>query len=92
MSLHIRLSAIASTDDGSLEIDNSAAERALCCVALGLHNFLSAGSNAGGERAVPMYSLIGTAKPNGIEPQTYLRRVLKRIAGERKKPGCPEQP
>lgn len=67
-------------DDGRLEIDNSAAERALRCVALGRHNYLFAGSDAGGERAAAMYSLIGTAKLNGMDPQAYLRHVLERIA------------
>jgi len=67
-------------DDGSVEIDNSAAERALRCVALGRKNYLFAGSDAGGERAASIYSLIGTAKLCGIEPETYLRQVISRIA------------
>jgi transposase len=67
-------------DDGRLEIDNNAAERALRAVALGRKNFLFAGSNAGGERAAAMYSLIGTAKLNGIDPEAYLSNVLARIA------------
>jgi len=49
------------TEDGLLEIDNSAAERALRAVALGRKNYLFAGSDCGGERAAVMYSLIGTA-------------------------------
>ncbi|MFO7477767.1 MAG: IS66 family transposase [Methyloceanibacter sp.] len=67
-------------DDGELEIDNNAAERALRPVALGRKNYLFAGSDAGGERAAAMYSLIGTAKLNGIDPEAYLRHVLERIA------------
>jgi transposase len=66
--------------DGRLEIDNNAAERSLRCVALGRKNYLFAGSNAGGERAAAMYSLIGTAKLNGIDPEAYLSNVLARIA------------
>jgi transposase len=66
--------------DGRLEIDNNAAERALRCVALGRKNYLFAGSNSGGERAAAMYSLIGTAKLNGIDPEAYLSNVLARIA------------
>src|SRR5690606_32568771 len=46
--------------DGRIEIDNSAAERALRAVALGRKNYLFAGSDAGGERAAAFYSLIGT--------------------------------
>ena len=67
-------------DDGRLEIDNNAAERALRVVALGRKNFLFAGSDGGGDSAAAMYSLIGTAKLNGIEPEGYLRNVLARIA------------
>jgi transposase len=67
-------------DDGRIEIDNNAAERALRCVALGRKNYLFAGSDAGGERAAAIYSLIGTAKLNGCNPEAYLRDVLTRIA------------
>ncbi|WP_457326466.1 IS66 family transposase, partial [Roseateles sp. P5_E11] len=67
-------------DDGRIEIDNSAAERALRGVALGRGNYLFMGSNAGGERAASMYSLIETAKLNGLDPEAYLRDVLQRIA------------
>jgi len=66
--------------DGNLEIDNNAAERALRAVALGRKNYLFAGSNAGGERAAAIYSLIGTAKLNRLNPEAYLATVLDRIA------------
>jgi transposase len=66
--------------DGRIEIDNNAAERALRTVALGRKNFLFAGSDAGGERAAAFYSLIGSAKLNGLNPEAYLRDVLTRIA------------
>jgi hypothetical protein len=46
-------------NDGQLEIDNNPAERALRVVALGRKNFLFAGSNAGGERAAAIYTLLG---------------------------------
>lgn len=67
-------------DDGRIEIDNNAAERALRAVALGRKNYLFAGSDAGGERAASIYSLIGSAKLNGLDPEAYLRAVLARIA------------
>jgi len=67
-------------DDGHLEIDNNAAERALRAVALGRKNYLFAGSDSGGERAAAIYSLIGSAKLNGLDPEAYLREVLTRIA------------
>ena len=49
-------------------------------VALGRKNYLFAGSDAGGERAAAMYSLVGSAKLNGLDPEAYLRDVLARIA------------
>jgi hypothetical protein len=67
-------------DDGHIDIDNNAAERSLRAVALGRKNYLFAGSDAGGERAAAIYSLIGTAKLNGLDPEAYLREVLERIA------------
>jgi hypothetical protein len=67
-------------DDGGIEIDNNAAERALRGVALGRSNYLFMGSDAGGERAAAIYSLVETAKLNGLDPQAYLRDVLARIA------------
>jgi hypothetical protein len=67
-------------DVGLLEIDNNAAERALRAVAIGRKNYLFAGSDAGGERAAAIYSLIGSAKLNGLDPEAYLRHVLTRIA------------
>ena len=67
-------------DDGQLEIDNNAAERALRVVALGRKNFLFAGSDAGGERAAAIYSLLGSAKLNGLDPELYLHHVLAEIA------------
>lgn len=67
-------------DDGLLEIDNNTAERALRCVALGRKNYLFAGADSGGQRAAAIYSLIGSAKLNGLDPELYLRTVLAQIA------------
>ena len=67
-------------DDGQLEIDNNAAERALRVVALGRKNYLFAGSDNGGDRAAAIYSLLGSAKLNGLDPEIYLQHVLERIA------------
>jgi transposase len=49
-------------------------------VALGRKNFLFAGSDSGGESAAAIYSLVGSAKLNGVDPESYLRNVLSRIA------------
>lgn len=65
--------------DGRLEISNNAAENAVRPVSLGRKNWLFAGSDAGGERAAIFYTLIRTAKMNGLEPEAYLREVLTRI-------------
>src|SRR5690606_4061432 len=67
-------------EDGRIEIDNNVAERSLRAIALGRKNYLFAGSDAGGERAAIIYSLLGTAKLNGINPEAYLRYVLECIA------------
>ena len=67
-------------DDGRIEMDNNAAERALRTVALGRKNYLFAGSDAGGERAAAIYSLLGSAKLNGIDPEAYMTAVLRGIA------------
>ena len=67
-------------DDGLLEIDNNAAERALRSVVMGRKNYLFMGSDSGGERAASLYSLIATAKLNGLDPEFYLRKVLATIA------------
>lgn len=67
-------------DDGRLSPDNNPAERALRGVAIGRKNYLFAGSDRGGERAADMYSLIETAKLNGLNTEAYLRDILARIA------------
>lgn len=67
-------------DDGRIEIDNNGAERALRAVVMGRHNYLFAGSDSGGERAAAIYTLIGSAKLNDIDPEAYLSAVLARVA------------
>lgn len=67
-------------DDGLIEIDNSSAERALRAVALGRKNYLFAGADSGGDRAASIYSLVGSAKLNGLDPELYLRHVITGIA------------
>jgi transposase len=67
-------------DDGRIEIDNNTAERSIRPIVLGRRNYLFAGSDRGGESAANIYTLIGTALLNGVEPYAYLREVLGRIA------------
>ena len=57
-----------------------AAERAIRPLALGRKNYLFAGSDSGGQRAAAIYTLVETAKMNGLDPERYLRDVLNRIA------------
>ena len=67
-------------DNGIIEIDNNAAERALRAISLGRKNFLFMGADAGGERAAAIYSLIGSAKLIGLNPEAYLTHVFTHIA------------
>ena len=67
-------------DEGTAEIDNNIAERAMRSVAIGRKNWLFAGSRAGGERAAAIYSVIETCKLNGIEPQAYITETIEKIA------------
>jgi hypothetical protein len=68
------------TTDGRLEMSNNAAERAIRPLALGRKNYLFAGSDSGGERAAVLYTIIETAKMNGVDPEAYLADILARIA------------
>jgi transposase len=67
-------------DDGRVCLSNNAAERGLRGIALGRKSWLFCGSDRGGHRAAAMYSLIVTAKMNGVDPQAWLADVLSRIA------------
>jgi len=67
-------------DDGRIEIDNNAAERAIRAIALGRKNWLFAGCDVGGETAAAIYSLTETAKLNRVDPEAWLRDVLSCLA------------
>jgi transposase len=66
--------------DGRLEMSNNAAERGMRAPVLGRKNYLFCGSDAGGQRAACVYTIVETAKLCGINPQAYLADVLERIA------------
>ena len=66
--------------DARLEADNNIAENAIRCIALGRRNWLFAGSHSSGERAAAIYSILQTAKLNGVNPEAYLSDALARIA------------
>ena len=67
-------------EDGRICLTSNAAEREMRAVALGRKSWLFAGSDRGGERAAAMYTLIATAKLNGVDPRAWLADVLARIA------------
>ena len=67
-------------EDGRICLTNNAAEKSLRGVALGRKSWLFAWSERGGQRAASMYSLIGTAKLNGIDPKAWLADVIARIS------------
>jgi len=71
------------TEDGRLAVDNGACERAIRPIALGRKNWLFAGSDAGGERAAKIYSLIGTCRRHHLDPFHYLWHLFRHL---------PEQP
>jgi hypothetical protein len=66
-------------EDGRLEIDNNLIENSIRPVALGRKNYLFAGSHAGAQRAAIVYSLLGSCKLQGINPNEYLQDVLQRL-------------
>lgn len=67
-------------DNGFLELDNNAVERAMRPVALGRKNRLFAGSEGGGKALAIVFTLIETARLGDVDPQAWLAWVLERIA------------
>jgi transposase len=67
-------------DDGRICMTNNAAERAVRGIAVGRRNWTFCGSDAGGERAAVIFTLIETAKLCGVDPRAWLADVLARIA------------
>ncbi len=59
--------------------DNNICERSIRPIALGRKNYLFMGSIGGGKAAAIAYTLIETAKMNGLNPQAYLTDILSRI-------------
>jgi hypothetical protein len=70
-------------DHGFLNLDNNTAVRSMRPIALGRKNYLFMGSESGGNAAAIAYTLIETAKLNGVDPQAWLTDVLGRIAGHK---------
>jgi len=72
---------IGYLEDGRLQISNAGAENAIRPFAVGRKNWLFADTPRGAEASATIYSLIETAKANGLEPFAYLRQVLRHIGG-----------
>ncbi len=72
-------------EDGRLEVDNNGVENVLRPIALGRKNYLIAGSHAAAQRVAVIYSLLGTCKQHGVNPQEWLSDVLRRIPTQPKK-------
>lgn len=68
-----------STEQGFLNIDNNASERALRAVAVGRKNWLFAGSDAGGKTAAVLYTMTQTCRRHGLDPFVYLQDLLTRL-------------
>jgi transposase len=66
-------------EHGILELDNNAAERGMRSVAPSRKSYFFVGSEAGGKAAAIAYTLIETAKLNGVNPQAWLADTLARI-------------
>jgi transposase len=79
-TLKRRAALMRFVTDGRLEADNNIAENAMRAIAVGRKNYLFAGSDAGGERAATIYTIVQTARMNGANPEAYLKDVLTKIA------------
>ena len=67
------------TEDGALSIDNNLAERLMKLPAIGRKNWLFVGSEAGGERAAILLSLVASAKLCHVEPWAWLNAVFREL-------------
>ena len=70
-------------EDGRLELDNSLAERTVKPFVIGRKNWLFADTPAGADASCILYSLVETAKQNGLIPYEYLRYVFEQMPGRR---------
>lgn len=68
---------IRYTERGDLPMDNNATERAIRPFAIGRRAWLFSDTPAGAEASARLYSLVETAKANGLEPYTWLLKVMR---------------
>src|SRR5262249_39658947 len=67
-------------EDGDIGIDNNATERVIRSVAVGRNNWIFFGSDEGGKTAAVLRSFVASCQRVGVEPFTWLKDVLSRIA------------
>ena len=72
-------------DDGHLSIDNNRAERAIKPFVIGRKNWMFSNSAKGAKASAYLYSLVETAKANGVEPYEYISRLLTDIPSRQDK-------
>jgi transposase len=72
-------SLIVYTQDGRLNIDNNPAERMIRPFAIGRKNWMFMGNADGAKASAAIYSLIETAKANGVHPEEYLRHIFTEL-------------
>ena len=70
---------ISYLDDGAYPIDNNAAENAIRPFTVGRRNWLLSNSQTGAKASANLYSLIQTAKTNGLNPYHYLTQIFKEL-------------
>lgn len=68
--------AMNALDDGRLELDNNLAERAIKPFVIGRKNFLFSDAPRCAEASAGIYSVVATAKANGLNPRKYLEWLL----------------
>ena len=78
LSLWSRL--IRYVDDGRFEIDNNLVENSIRPIAIGRKNYLFAGSHNGAKWAAILYTLLATAELKGLEPKSWFKELLGKIA------------
>ena len=66
-------------EDGRLNIDNNATERAIRPFVMGRKSWLFANSVAGANASANLYSLVESAKINGLEPYEYIKKVMTEL-------------
>ena len=79
-TLKNRIALTRYLEDGDLQIDNNATERAIRGIAIGRNNWTFLGSDSGGKTAAVLRSFVASCQRNEVNPFTWYKDVLSRIA------------